>query len=109
MKKGFENINTEILETFSILKNTPLMILADNSNYVYLQNYVEGYIDGLSNFVNMDLRLEINKWYKKKVNRQTTYHWTSHIPTQHKNKTDDQLQQILLDITEEYFIENPLQ
>ena len=104
----FKIINSTILETFSILKNSPSMILADTSNYLYLQNYIEGYIDALSNVLNKNLRFEINNWYKNKLNIQTTYHWTCHIQYQFKDKTDNELKNILLNITQEYFMTNPL-
>jgi hypothetical protein len=103
------NINKKILETFNLLKTRPLMILANDSNYANVQNYIEGYVQGLSHFGNIDLMTKINGWYEKKVKKRIAVHWTCHIPTQYKNKNDDELKQILLNITEEYFIENPLQ
>ncbi|MEO6230637.1 MAG: hypothetical protein ABJB11_01280 [Ferruginibacter sp.] len=99
-------IKDKIFETFEILRKRPLMILSKNDSYSLLQNYLEGYIDGLSFISKKNMRVEITQWYKKKLNIQTSYCWTSHIPFHFEEEREDELKAILLNITEEFFREN---
>jgi hypothetical protein len=101
------NVTDRIFEWFETLKKRPLMILSNDSNYQYLQNYVEGYIDGLAHFSNKNVRLDITNWFQQKVDDKTSYYWTNHIPIYYKHKTDEELKLILLETTEAYFRENP--
>ena len=105
--RNINSINDKIFETFEILRKHPLMILSKDDNYGLLQNYLEGYVDGLSLLLNKNIRTEITLWYKKKMDVQTSYYWTGHIPFHFEGKSDKELKTILLDITEEYFRENP--
>ena len=105
--KNSNAINDKVFDLFKILRKYPLMILTKDSSYFLLQNYIEGYVDGLSLILNKNMRQEITQWYKKKINTQTTYYWTGHIPFHFKEKDDHKLKEILLDITEQYFRENP--
>jgi len=98
----------QVLEWFDILKRRPLMILSDNSSYNYLQSYIEGYIDALSHSLNKEnLRADITFWFQKKVNEKTNFYWTNHIPLFYKDKSDQELQNILIETTSEFFRENP--
>lgn len=106
--ESLNQISDNILETLRILRDRPLMIIAKDDSYVFLQNYIEGYIDGLSHCLNKNMRQEITKWYKAKFDTETSYYWTSHIPFQFSGETDDELKKKLLDITEEYFKKNKL-
>lgn len=98
-----DNINRKVLETLSVLRNTPLMVITKDDSYDLLQNYIEGYIDGLSHALNKNIRLEVTNWYKKIINSDTSYYWTSHIPIHFRGKSDAELKEILLNVTEAYF------
>ena len=96
-------INEKILKTLRILRKHPLMIIEKDNSYVLLQNYIDGYIDGLSHCLNKNLRKDITKWYKEKINVDTSCYWTTHIPFHFKGKSEEELKGILIDLTEEYF------
>jgi hypothetical protein len=102
----FNIASDKIFETFKVLRQYPLMILSKDDNYSLLQNYLEGYIDGLSFFLNKNMRLEITQWYNKKIGVQTSYYWTNHIPFHFEGNDEKKLKEILIDLTEEYFREN---
>lgn len=103
------DINEKIHGLFRILREHPSMILTHGSDYQYLKNYIEGYIDGLSDFTDKNLKLDITIWVRKnKLNlRESSVYWTDHIPIYYKNKTQEELKAILLDSTEEYFQAHP--
>ncbi len=105
--KNQDNINDKVLETFRIIGQRPLMILPNDYSYHLLQNYIEGYIDGLSQTYDLNLRSMITRWYSKKVGVQTSYYWSAHIPFHFEGKNDDELKVILIDITVNFFKENP--
>ncbi len=98
-----DSINRKVLETLSVLRSTPLMVITKDDSYDLLQNYIEGYIDGLSHALNKNIRLDVTNWYKKIINSDTSHYWTSHIPIHFKGKSDAELKEILLNITEAYF------
>jgi hypothetical protein len=104
--KELNIINNKIFETFRILREYPLMIITKDCSYSLLQNYIEGYVDALSLFSNKSMRSEITQWYKKRVDTQTSYYWTGHIPFHFEGKSEEELKAILIDLTDEYFREN---
>jgi len=100
-------LNNKIKETFKILKEWPLMIITKEVTYPTLQCYLEGYVDGLAHVFKKNLRLEISQWFQKRINQKASVFWTNHIIDFYKGKTDEELQMILINTTEEYFQENP--
>lgn len=106
MTQKTNSLNERIFQTFEMLREKPSMIISNHNSYELLQNYIEGYIDGLSLFLNKNMRLEITKWYQKKINMESNFYWTGHIPFHFTGKNEDELKIILLDITEEFFRTN---
>ena len=101
-------LNKKILETFELLKNRPLMVVSKDDSYSLMQNYIEGYVDGMSLFLNKNLRLQITQWYQKKINVSDTHiYWTAHIPFHFAGKGEREQSAILIEITAAYFKENP--
>jgi len=102
------DINDKIGKWFEILRNSPSMILTHNSDYKQFQNYVEGYIDGLACLSGKNIKLELTKWFQNKYKQHSSLYWVDHIAEMYKNRSTEELKTILLDVTEEYFNENPL-
>jgi len=102
-------LNEEILKWLDILRKRPGMVVVKSDSYNLLVNYLEGYIDGISLLLNRNLRLEISKWYIRK-NSLPVYntYWTHFIPLVFEGNTENQLKDILLDVTEDFFKENPV-
>jgi len=100
--------NNKIFEWIAILRTRPKMIISGTEmNYRILAMYLDGYIDGLGHALNKSIRMNINRWFQNKIHVQTSYYWADYIPFHFKGKNDEELKAILLDITEEYFRENP--
>lgn len=99
-------INKQVLKTMWYLKNDSKSLIED-TNYDSFHAYIEGYIDGLSMALNNNLRGEITRFYEEKGNPRTNCYWTNQIKYRNKDKTNTELVEILLDITEEYFYKNP--
>lgn len=83
------------------------MILSNNSSYDYLQNYFEGYIDGISLLANKNIRLEITEWFQEKAGQKTNFYFTNQIKHFNKSKSDTELQNELIETIRNFFLEHP--
>ena len=102
-------ITNIVIEWINVLRNRPKMIIAEREiDYKILKIYIEGYIDGIGHGIGKDIRKDITEWFQVKINQRASIYWTDHIQNYYEKKNDEQLKAILLDITEEYFRENPL-
>ncbi|MCX6317424.1 MAG: hypothetical protein NTW29_09055 [Bacteroidetes bacterium] len=99
--------NEKIFSILKTLKQYPLMVIVDDSSYQQLQNYIEGFVDGLSIISNLNLRISITKWYESIIDEKIDFFWSSHIPIRNYGKSEVVLKEILIDITEQYFKNNP--
>ncbi|MBY0479281.1 MAG: hypothetical protein K2Q24_16655 [Chitinophagaceae bacterium] len=100
-------VTNTVTDWINILRNRPKMIIAEDAiDYRVLKIYIEGYIDGIGHGIGKNIRKDITEWFQVKINQQSSIYWTDHIPNYYKKKSDDQLKKILLDTTEEYFLEN---
>jgi hypothetical protein len=99
---------SRILQWIEILKSKPKMLISENEiDYKILKTYVEGYIDGLDMLFEIGLMRKITYWFHSKVKETASVFWVNHIPLYYSNKTDKELQNILLETIEEFFNENP--
>lgn len=101
--------NTEkILARLKCLKERPKMIIPISSiDYLALKIYIIGYIDGISLALGKELVKDITVWFNKKINQQYSISWIDIVPSYYKGKSDEELKDLLLDITAQYFLENP--
>jgi len=98
-------MNEQILKIMELLKNEPKTLIYD-TNYDSYHAYIEGYIDGLNMSKDNNLRSEITRFYEDKGNIRTNYYWTNQIRHRNKGKSNNELVEILLETTEEYFLKN---
>src|SRR5882672_5693403 len=100
-------LTSKIFEWLSILKARPKMIIGEATiDYRTLKIYVEGYVDGVGLTFDINLRKNISLWFQNKIKQQSSVYWTDQIANYYKNKTEEQIKEILLSTTEEYFKEN---
>ncbi|MGC6768259.1 hypothetical protein [Enterococcus sp. LJL51] len=97
--------NNTILNQIQILRNKPEELIIGDLTYVAFCTYIEGYIDGINQLLSFNLREDITKYFESKGNIHTNYYWTNQIKHRNEEKTDTELINILLDVTEEYFME----
>ena len=110
VKKVFMEINEKIFEQIVVLKERPRMLLTCKTiDYEKLKCYVDGYLDGLSHAYDKPLTRNITRWFEKKekIHPRLDVFWLYYLPFYYKEKTDDELKEILLDNLEQYFIEKP--
>lgn len=100
-----KDINEQVLNTMQVLKRDPKRLI-ENTYYDTYHAYIEGYVDGVSMTLSNNLRREITSFYEAQGNIKTNYHWTSQIRHRNKGKTDNELVEILLETTKEYFLKN---
>jgi hypothetical protein len=93
------------LELFKI---RPRMLVKSAANYTLVQNYIEGYLDGLSAVFGYDFRNIIDQWYRKKNNIEEAIELPNYIATHFAGRSEKELRHLLVDTISEYFKENPL-
>jgi len=99
------SINEQVLKTLEFLRNDPKTLIND-TNYNSFHAYIEGYVDGLSMPLDYKLRRAITRFYEDKGNIRTNYYWTNQIRHRNEGKSNNELVEILLETTEEYFLKN---
>ena len=101
-----KDINEQVLRIMKILKSNSKSLIED-TKYDSFHAYMEGYIDGLNITLTDNLRGEITRFFEAKGNPKTNCYWTNQIKYRNKDKTNDELVEILLETTEEYFLKTP--
>jgi hypothetical protein len=107
IKLRYMEINKTILQLIEALSERPSMVLGKKPNYEMLKTFIDGYLMGLGNCFNVPLVLNITIWYKKKINININVFWSTYIPFQFKDKSDEEQKVILLNVLREYISENP--
>jgi hypothetical protein len=103
--------NTDkIFDWLDLLKSTPKMIVSGPKiDYLTLSVYLDGYLDGLGAFLNRNFRNEIRIWFDEKNGVVFPIGLPDIIPIFYKDKTEDELKEILVDTIKQYFKENPVE
>jgi hypothetical protein len=102
-----ETTTAKILEWIEILKTKPQTLISlDAIDYETLRIYVEGYLDGMDEALNVNLMKKMTCWYQQRVCQRASVYWTSHIKQLHAGKPDGERISILLDTMKDFFLQN---
>ena len=98
-----KKIKENILWIISRLRQKPRTIHCGEDDYLSCRTFIEGYLLGLSEMINFNFSVEITDWLAKKykVTRSTPY--VMFPEYFHKEKSDEEKKELLLDLLEEYF------
>jgi hypothetical protein len=102
------NIDLRIQHHLEIFKKRPRVFVQSAATYILVQNYIEGYLDGLSVFLKCDMRFVITRWYAEKNNIEGAIDLTDYILVHFAGKSEKELRHILIDAILEYFKERPV-
>lgn len=103
-----EEVNKRIEELFELLLKRTSMIVPNGTSYALVSNYIVGVLDGLSLQLNFNLHFKIMEWYFGKVGVKTNCFWITHLQISHEGKSENELNQVLIELVQQYFLENPL-
>src|SRR5689334_16607259 len=93
------------LESFKI---RPRMYVATAENYQLVENYLAGYLDGLSAAFGCDFKLMFGRWYKQKNKMEGPHDFLTLIPVLRHGRSEKELRHLIVNAIAEYFRENPL-
>lgn len=104
---NYTEINNNIFKTLTILRNYPKSIILGDLTYYAFSTYLAGYVDALGNCAGVNLKLKITHSYQQKIKQQAFIFWTDYIPYYYNENSEEEHINILIDVTEEFFQENP--
>ncbi|MCL1989472.1 MAG: hypothetical protein FWG67_01150 [Defluviitaleaceae bacterium] len=96
-----------IIQTILALKKYPKMYLRGDVSYLKIESYLNGYFTALGQLYSVELKKLMGLWFQEKVNQNSSYPFTAHVDFYYKDKSEDERINILIDLVEEFFQENP--
>ena len=105
-----DNINEKILlfiSRFRLSRSPYTGGIEKEDTFKECSYFLNGYITALSDIYNMHLGANLAVWTGKRLGRDMYLIWTTNLRRCHKDKSDEELIEIAVNLLEEFFTENP--
>ena len=102
------DMDAQMQRHLEVFKVRPRLYVSTAENYQLVENYLAGYLDGLSAPLRCDFSYLFTRWYKQKHNMGGVYDFLTLLPELYPGKSEKELRYLIVEAVAEYFREHPL-